>query len=79
MMVMAGTGCAAATAIGYVGKHGEPKMMWQAVCDEISKFCHAMLLGSAFSYVAFISYFILTLLSARRLVTYRPTSTNPQS
>ncbi|KAF4385687.1 hypothetical protein CsatB_021195 [Cannabis sativa] len=72
MMVLVVAGCAAATAIGYVGRHGEVHMTWQAVCEQVPKFCNRMMVAVMLSYLAFLAYFTLTLLSAHRLMT-RPT------
>ncbi|PON95441.1 Casparian strip membrane protein [Trema orientale] len=69
MLVLVVAGCAAASAIGYVGRHGEPHMTWQAVCKQVPKFCNKMMVGLLLSYMAFFAYFLLTLLSAHRLMT----------
>uniref|UniRef100_A0A0R0EK64 CASP-like protein n=1 Tax=Glycine max TaxID=3847 RepID=A0A0R0EK64_SOYBN len=39
MTVLLIAGCAAATAIGYVGKFGEEHVGWQPICDHVRKFC----------------------------------------
>ena len=69
MLVLMVAGCAAATAIGYVSRYGEPHMTWQAVCKQVPKFCNKMTVGLSLSYLAFFAYFLLTLISAHRLMT----------
>ncbi|KAL6143057.1 hypothetical protein ACLB2K_053755 [Fragaria x ananassa] len=71
MMVLIIAGCAAATAIGYVGKYGEEHMTWQATCGYVSKFCNRMSISLAFSYLAFVASLLLNFMSAHALI-YRP-------
>ncbi|XP_050383065.1 CASP-like protein 1F2 [Argentina anserina] len=71
MMVLIIAGCAAATAIGYVGKYGEEHMTWQATCGYVSKFCNRMSISLAFSYLAFTAFLLLNFMSAHALI-YRP-------
>ncbi|GMN57439.1 hypothetical protein TIFTF001_026551 [Ficus carica] len=73
MLMLVVGGCAAATAIGYVARHGEEHMAWEKVCDQVSDFCNKMLYGTILSYLAFISYFSLSLISAHRLMSHHPT------
>ncbi|KAL5581430.1 hypothetical protein UlMin_013872 [Ulmus minor] len=68
VLVLAVSGCAAATAIGYVSRYGEEDMTWQAVCDQVNKYCHRMTIALVLSYLAFFAYLTLTLMSARRLM-----------
>ncbi|KAH1204947.1 CASP-like protein 1F2 [Glycine max] len=65
-------GCAAATAIGYVGQFGEDHVGWQPICDHVRKFCTTNLVSLLLSYFAFISYFGITLLSAYKIVSSSP-------
>ncbi|PRQ54328.1 putative casparian strip membrane protein [Rosa chinensis] len=71
MMVLIIAGCAAATAIGYLGKYGEEQMTWHATCGYVSKFCNRMSISLAFSYLAFFACLLLNLMSAHALI-YRP-------
>ncbi|XP_009626653.1 CASP-like protein 1F2 [Nicotiana tabacum] len=59
-------GCAAATAIGYVGKHGEMHSGWMPICDHVSKFCHKITNSVMLSYFAVICYLVLTIISANQ-------------
>lgn len=54
----------AATAIGYVGKYGNSHTGWIAICDHFPKFCNRATLSALFSYLAFIFYLVLTIISA---------------
>ncbi|BFG27176.1 hypothetical protein CerSpe_134500 [Prunus speciosa] len=73
MMVLIISGCAAATAIGYVGRYGEKKLTWQPTCGYVSKYCNRMSISLAFSYLAFFAYLLLTFTSALTLMS-RPTT-----
>ncbi|XP_031111011.1 CASP-like protein 1F1 [Ipomoea triloba] len=66
VMALLLSGCASATAIGYVGKFGESQSGWMPVCDNVSKFCHKITVGLTLSYIAVIFYLILTVLSANQ-------------
>ncbi|XP_050230856.1 CASP-like protein 1F2 isoform X2 [Mercurialis annua] len=68
MMVVMVSGCAAATAIGYVGRYGEKEITWAAVCDYIDKFCNQTLVSIVLAYLAFFCYLALTTLSAHQLM-----------
>lgn len=68
MMVLMISGCAAATGIGYIGRFGEEKIGWGAVCGRVGEFCNRMLVSVAFSYSAFLSYLALTIISASKLM-----------
>ncbi|KAK4370747.1 hypothetical protein RND71_010222 [Anisodus tanguticus] len=59
-------GCAAATAIGYVGKYGENHSGWMPICDHVSKFCHKVTTSVMLSYFAVILYLFLTIISANQ-------------
>ncbi|KAL1352614.1 hypothetical protein HN51_016604 [Arachis hypogaea] len=58
------SGCAAATAVGYVGQYGQDHMGWQPLCDHVAKFCRSTLVSILLSYFSFFSYFALSLLEA---------------
>ncbi|RAL39064.1 unnamed protein product [Cuscuta campestris] len=66
VMALLLSGCAAASAIGYVGKYGESHSGWMAICDNVTKFCHKLTLSLVLSYLAVIFYLCLTILSANR-------------
>ncbi|WCJ40195.1 CASP-like protein 1F2 [Euphorbia peplus] len=68
MMVLLASGCAAATAIGYVGRFGEEKINWGAVCDYVANFCNQILVSTILSYISFFCFFALTILSAHNLI-----------
>ncbi|KAK2361623.1 CASP protein 1E1 [Trifolium repens] len=57
-------GCAAATAVGYVGQFGEERMGWPAVCNHVQKFCKTNLVSLLLSYLAFFANLGLTILIA---------------
>lgn len=67
-MVLMISGCAAATGVGYIGRFGEEKIGWGAVCDRVVKFCSRMMVSVALSYSAFIAYLALTIISATKLM-----------
>lgn len=72
MTVLLIAGCAAASAIGYVGQFGEEHVGWQPICDHVQKFCKTNLVSLLLSYFAFITYFGLTILSAYKCVSSSP-------
>ncbi|XP_006347352.1 CASP-like protein 1F1 [Solanum tuberosum] len=59
-------GCAAATAVGYVGKYGESHSGWMPICDHVDKFCRKVSHSIMLSYVAMILYLCLTIISANQ-------------
>lgn len=59
-------GCAAATAVGYVGKYGNSHAGWMAVCGYFPKFCNKATAALSISYFALALYFILTVISANK-------------
>ncbi|OIT02119.1 PREDICTED: CASP-like protein 1F2 [Nicotiana attenuata] len=59
-------GCAAATAIGYVGKYGESHSGWMPICDHVSKFCHKVTDSVMLSYFAVLFYLCLAIISANQ-------------
>ncbi|XP_027352904.1 CASP-like protein 1F2 [Abrus precatorius] len=72
MTVLLIAGCAAATAIGYVGQFGEEHVGWQPVCDHVRKFCRTNLVSLLLSYVAFLAYLGVTILSAYKCIASSP-------
>lgn len=67
-MVLLISGCAAATAIGFVSKYGELKVGWAAVCGTVPKFCNRSTISLVLSYLAFFSYLGLSMMSASKLM-----------
>ncbi|KAF8013082.1 hypothetical protein BT93_I1069 [Corymbia citriodora subsp. variegata] len=67
MTVLMISACAAGTAIGYVGRHGEEKMGWIGLCNRVTKFCNQVMVSVVFSYLAFFCYLALTITSANKL------------
>lgn len=63
-MTVVVAGCAAATAVGYVGRYGNSHTGWIPVCDHFEKFCDRLIVSVAFSYIALILFLLLTILSA---------------
>ncbi|KAJ8420751.1 hypothetical protein Cgig2_027310 [Carnegiea gigantea] len=63
------SGCSAATAIGYVGKHGNSHAGWVPICDHFSSFCHRAMAAIGLSYFSFLSFLFLTVLSAAKYST----------
>ncbi|MCE3050856.1 hypothetical protein HAX54_048311 [Datura stramonium] len=66
VMALLLAGCAAATAIGYVGKHGEMHSGWMPICDHVPKFCHKVTTGVMLSYFAVLFYLCLVIISANQ-------------
>ncbi|CAN4100612.1 unnamed protein product [Withania somnifera] len=66
MMGLLLAGCAAATAIGYVGKYGSSHTGWIPICDHVDKFCHKVTRSIMLSYIAVIIYLCLTIISANQ-------------
>ncbi|KAI3455088.1 hypothetical protein Pfo_011751 [Paulownia fortunei] len=64
MTVLLMAGCAAATAVGYVGKYGNSHTGWAAICGYFAKFCNRATAASLLSYFGFFFYLILTVISA---------------
>ncbi|XP_071901989.1 CASP-like protein 1F1 [Coffea arabica] len=59
-------GCAAATAIGWVGKYGNNHIGWTAVCDHFKNYCNRTAYSVVCSYAAVILYLLLTIISAKK-------------
>ncbi|KAF7801782.1 CASP-like protein 1F2 [Senna tora] len=72
MTVLMISGCAAATAIGYVGQYGESHVGWLAICDRVPKFCRTNLVSLFLSFLAFFAYLALTILMAYKLMSSPP-------
>lgn len=64
MTVLLIAGCAAATAIGFVGQYGEDHVGWIPICDNVKKFCRTNLASLLLSYLAFLVNLGLTALIA---------------
>ncbi|QHO58217.1 hypothetical protein HN51_012689 [Arachis hypogaea] len=64
MLTMEIGGCAAATAIGEVGLHGNSHAGWGSICGYYGKFCDRVTISLVFSYVSIVSLFILTVISS---------------
>ncbi|KAL3611817.1 hypothetical protein D5086_002837 [Populus alba] len=62
------SGCAAATAVGYLSQYGQPETYWSPICDIVKKFCHQILISTVLSYLAFFCYFALNILSVHKLM-----------
>ncbi|KAJ6418031.1 hypothetical protein OIU84_001423 [Salix udensis] len=59
-------GCAAATAIGSLGKYGNSHTGWMQICDHFGKFCNRATTSVTFSYFSLICLLILTITSASK-------------
>lgn len=59
-------GCAAATAVGYIGKYGNMHIGWMAICDRFEKFCDQVMTSIMLSYVSVLALFVCTVGSASR-------------
>ncbi|KAK1282902.1 hypothetical protein QJS10_CPB22g00582 [Acorus calamus] len=57
----------AAAAIAYVGKKGEDRMGWTAVCTFVEKFCQKAGISLVSSFTAFVIMFLITNTSAHHL------------
>ncbi|KAB5525189.1 hypothetical protein DKX38_022938 [Salix brachista] len=59
-------GCAAATAIGFLGKHGNGHTGWMKICDHFGRFCNTVTVSVILSYLSLICLLILTITSASK-------------
>ncbi|KMT10888.1 hypothetical protein BVRB_5g113030 [Beta vulgaris subsp. vulgaris] len=59
-------GCAAATAIGYVGQYGYEHAGWMPICDHFPTFCHKVTASVVLAYFSLIFFFFLTIISATK-------------
>ena len=66
MMSLVLAGCAAATAIGYVGRYGNSHAGWVPICDHFENYCNRITLSVIFSYLAFVFLLMLTIMSANK-------------
>ncbi|CAM8959266.1 unnamed protein product [Rhodiola kirilowii] len=67
MMVLEISGCAAASAIGWVAVFGQDEVGWVTICDHAGKFCIQVLISVVFSFLAFLVFLILTVMSTYKL------------
>ncbi|XWS43964.1 hypothetical protein CRYUN_Cryun15aG0004100 [Craigia yunnanensis] len=65
-MLLAISGCAAASAVGYISRYGEEKMGWMAICNRVGMFCNQMMISMVLSYLAFFSYFAFAVMSSNK-------------
>lgn len=66
MTVFLMAGCAAATAVGYIGKYGNNHSGWMAVCGYFAKFCNRVTVAAFLSYLGLFIYLMLTVISANK-------------
>ncbi|KAF3438513.1 hypothetical protein FNV43_RR21275 [Rhamnella rubrinervis] len=59
-------GCAAATAIGYVGRYGNSHSGWSPICDHFGNFCKRVTNSVIFSYLAVLFLLMLTIMSVSK-------------
>ncbi|KAL9422771.1 hypothetical protein AB3S75_034949 [Citrus x aurantiifolia] len=59
-------GCAAATAVGYIGRYGNEHIGWMAICEQFGKFCNKVTASVILSYLSFLCLLVLTIISASR-------------
>ncbi|XP_042497838.1 CASP-like protein 1F1 isoform X2 [Macadamia integrifolia] len=59
--------CAGSTAVGQIGRNGNTHSSWMPICDHFAKFCTRVATSVAFSYLAVLMFFALTVLSALRI------------
>lgn len=67
-MLLLISGCAAASAVGYVSKYGEEKANWAPICGIVSKFCNRVMISLVLSYLGFFSYLALTIMAAKKFM-----------
>ncbi|TYH11593.1 hypothetical protein ES288_A07G270500v1 [Gossypium darwinii] len=58
----------AGTAVGYISRYGEEKMGWMAICNRVKSFCNHMTISMVLSYVAFLSYLALAVMSSNKVM-----------
>ncbi|GAB2289358.1 hypothetical protein Dimus_023664 [Dionaea muscipula] len=71
-------GCAAATAIGYVGKHGFDEAGWVAICGHFSSFCNRITASVILAFASTFFFLSLTVISAINSTHIHHVSTAPQ-
>ncbi|OAY48014.1 CASP-like protein 1F1 [Manihot esculenta] len=64
MMCLILAGCAAATAVGFVGKYGNSHSGWMPICNHFVRFCHRTTISLMVSYFSLLFLLILTVTSA---------------
>ncbi|GMH01115.1 hypothetical protein Nepgr_002954 [Nepenthes gracilis] len=63
MMSLLLGGSAAATAIGYIGKHGDRHAGWLPICDQLSSFCNRVFTAVILSYASAAFFLFLAIIS----------------
>ncbi|KAL9258166.1 CASP-like protein [Drosera capensis] len=63
-------GCAAAAAIGYVGKHGCEEAGWSAICNHFGSFCNRIATSVVVGFASTFFFLLLVIFSAIRVQTY---------
>lgn len=66
MVLLVLAGCAAASAIGYVGRYGNDHSGWSPICDHFAKFCKRITNSVILSYLAVFFLLMLTITSASK-------------
>ncbi|KAH7578527.1 hypothetical protein ACOSP7_000163 [Xanthoceras sorbifolium] len=66
MMSLVLASCAAATAVGYIGKFGNNHIGWVAICDQFGKFCNRVTISVILSYLSVMFLLVLTIGNASR-------------
>lgn len=66
VMTLLMAGCSAATAIGYLGRYGNKHAGWMAVCGYVESYCNRITISLTLSYIAFLFYFFLAIISATK-------------
>ncbi|KAM6570402.1 hypothetical protein CsatB_018387 [Cannabis sativa] len=66
MLLLVLAGCAAATAIGYVGEYGNSHSGWSPICDHFHKYCKRVTASLAVSYFSVLFFLMLTIISASK-------------
>ncbi|XP_062114905.1 CASP-like protein 1F1 [Humulus lupulus] len=66
MLLLVLAGCAAATAIGYVGQYGNSHSGWSPICDHFQKYCKRVTASLAVSYFSVLFFLMLTIISASK-------------
>lgn len=65
-MTLLMAGCSSATAMGYLGKYGNSHAGWMPICGYFDKYCNRITIAVALSYIGFLFYFFLTIISASK-------------
>ncbi|XP_074284226.1 CASP-like protein 1F2 [Silene latifolia] len=68
--------CGAAASIVYVGVYGQPETFWNEICNNAGDLCIYLGVSVAFSYVAVLCLFALTVISSYGLM--KPSLTKEQ-